>query len=111
MKIDIDVPDGQSGEWKIESFKVEKNDLSQMFSAFRTGRFVPEGDYKRLTRGNVLVMSNTPDEINDFMHFVRKAKGSVLINGLGLGVLLKALLNKDEITEITVIEKSQDVIN
>lgn len=55
-------------------------------------------------------MSNTPDEIRDFQSFVRKAKGKILINGLGLGVLLKALLEKEDVTQITVIEKSEDVI-
>lgn len=34
-----------------------------------------------------------------------------LINGLGLGVVLSAILKKDTVTEVTVIEKSEDVIN
>ena len=110
MKIDINVPDGISGNWKVETFEVQEKELSQMISMFKTGRGVPAGTYKRLMRNGTCVMSNTPDEISDFMRFVWKAKGSVLVNGLGLGVLLKALLNKPEITDITVIEKSEDVI-
>ena len=108
--IPIDVPDGLSGEWKVETFEVQKEELSQMISMFKTGRGVPAGTYKRLMRRGVCVMSNTPDEIRDFMRFVRNAKGSILVNGLGIGVLLKALLNKPEVTYITVIEKSEDVI-
>lgn len=77
----------------------------------KTGRGVPGGTYKRLMRGGTCVMSNTPDEIRDFMHFVHKAHGSVLINGLGLGVLVKALLQKEDILKIRVIEQSEDVIN
>lgn len=112
-KINVNVPDGKSGDWAVESFKVEKNEFSQMVSIFKTGRGVPEGEYKRLMRNGCCIMSNTPDEIRDFMHFVHEAKGSVLINGLGLGVVLQALLDRedDEITDITVIEKSPDVIN
>jgi spermidine synthase len=34
-----------------------------------------------------------------------------VINGLGLGVCLKAILEKTEIESVTVIEKSKDVIN
>ncbi len=45
------------------------------------------------------------------MVFVCRAEGKVLVNGLGLGVLLKALLDKGDITEVTVIENSEDVIN
>lgn len=110
MKIDIDVPDGVSGEWRVETFEVKNGELSQMLSVIKTGRGVPGGTYKALKRGETTVMSNTPDEIRDFMSFVHRAKGSVLVNGLGIGVLLKALLNKPEVTDITVIELSEDVI-
>lgn len=110
MKIEIDVTDGISGDWKIETFEVQEKELSQMISMMKYGRAVPAGTYKALKRGNTTVMSNTPDEIRDFSQFVRYAKGSILVNGLGLGVLLKALLNKPEITDILVIEKSSDVI-
>jgi len=111
MKIEIDVPDGVSGDWSVETFEVQKNDFTQLIEMFNTGRSVPAGTYKRLLHGQTCVMSNTRDEIRDFIPFYYKANGSILINGLGLGVLLKALLSKDTVTEITVIEKSQDVIN
>lgn len=111
MKIEINVPDGVSGNWSVETFTVQEKELSQVISMFKTGRGVPAGTYKRLMRNGTCIMSNTPDEIRDFMSFVYRSKGSVLINGLGLGVLLKALLNKPEITDVTVIEKSEDVIN
>lgn len=84
MKIDMSfLPDGISGAWKIETFEVKERELSQMISIMKTDRGVPGGTYKALKRGSTVVMSNTPDEINDFMHFVRKAHGSILINGLG----------------------------
>lgn len=111
MRIDVRVPDGQSGIWKVETFEVPKDDLSQKISFFKTGRGVPPGTYKRLTRNGTVVMSNTPDEISDFLRFASRAKGSVLINGLGLGVLLEYLLTKEDVTDITVVELSSDVIN
>ena len=113
MNIEINVPDGISGEWAVETFIVSDEDakFASMRAMFHGGRgCLPAGTYKKLTHHKYLVMSNTPDEIRDFLHFVRQADGSVLVNGLGLGVLLKALLNKPEITDITVIEKSEDVI-
>lgn len=110
MKIDIDVPDGISGSWKVETIQVKAKELSELLSVLKTGRSVPEGTYKRLLRNNTCVMSNTPDEIYDFMSFYYKATGSILINGLGIGVLVKALLSKPDITDITIIEKSEDVI-
>lgn len=111
MKIDINIPDSQIGEWSIEAFEVPKNDIGNMISMMKTGRSVPPGTYKRLKRNNTVVMSNTPDEIRDFYMFIRKAKGHVLVNGLGMGVLLNALLEKDDIEKITVIEKHKEVID
>jgi len=111
MSIKINVPNGVSGDWSVETFDVKQDELSERMSMMKYGRGVPSGTYKKLMRNNTVVMSNTPDEIRDFMGFVRKAEGSVLVNGLGIGVLLKALLDKKEITKITVIEKSEDVIN
>ena len=110
MEIDVDVPDGVSGEWEVKTFIVPKEDVSQIISMMKYGRGVPSGTYKRLTRNNEVIMSNTPDEIRDCINFINNATGSVLVNGLGLGVLLKALLNKSDVTDITVIEKSEDVI-
>jgi spermidine synthase len=110
MNIEINVPDGVSGDWSISTFTVDSNEFSQKISMWKTGRYVPGGTYKRLMRNGTVVMSNTPDEISDFLNFLYKAKGSILINGLGLGVTLKALLDIPEVTDITVIEKSEDVI-
>lgn len=104
------LPDGVSGHWSVSTFDVPENDLSQRISIFKSGRGVPTGSYKRLLRSGTVVMSNTPDELRDYRHFTRKAYGAILINGLGLGCVVKELLNKSEVTKITVIEKSKDVI-
>lgn len=110
MKIDIDVPDGISGNWSVSTFTVADDDFSQRISMMKYRRGVPGGTYKRLMRGAETIMSNTPDEIKDCRSFIFNAKGSILINGLGLGVVLKAILAKPEVTEVTVIENSEDVI-
>jgi len=111
MKVDIYVPNGISNNWEVDEFNVGKNELSQQMSIMRTGRGVPEGTYKRLKRGGATIMSNTPDEIRDFRGEFRGVKGRVLINGLGLGVTVKYLLDNPEVTAVIVIEKSKDVID
>lgn len=55
-------------------------------------------------------MTDTPMEISDHLSFVYRAKGHVLINGLGLGVCVQGALDKPEVTKATVVEISPDVI-
>ena len=56
-------------------------------------------------------MSDTPDEIRDFIIAMHHSIGHVLINGLGLGVVLQAVAKRKEVESVTVIELSKDVIN
>lgn len=110
MKIDMShVPNGSSGNWSIEEF--EADEFWYRISLMKSGRGVPPGKYKRLCRGRSVIMSNTPDEIRDFMPFVHRAEGRILVNGLGLGVVLTALLAKTEVTAVIVVEQSADVIS
>ena len=55
-------------------------------------------------------MSDTPDEKRGHYRFVWSAKGHVLINGLGLGMVLGAVLQNPAVTKATVVEISPDVI-
>ena len=111
MKIDVFVPEGKSNEWEVKKYTVSEIDVKkQLLHSVR--RYVPQGTYTKLMRDGVIIMSNTPDEIRDFIRVkgIRKAKGHILINGLGLGVVVQYLLDNNEVTKITVIEKSADVI-
>lgn len=116
MTIDITVPDGTSGLWSVQTFTVSEEEakfetMRAMFSySFRP---ITPGTYKRLMRNGTVVMTNTPAEINDHRYFISLAKregGHILINGLGLGVCLSAILESDKVLTVTVIEKSIDVI-
>jgi hypothetical protein len=119
--IPVNVPDGQSGPWSVSTFTVSKADEEhgRMRAAigYGRGRYVPAGVYKALKRNGETIMSNTPDEIRDCYDFFRAAQGRVLINGLGLGIALDVILHKTTeqgslaVSEIVVVEKSQDVYN
>lgn len=104
----VEIPEASKGAWRVEKFKVDRNDLHSMLR----GRGVPVGqEFTRLMRGDVVVMSDTPAEMRDHFAPVHRAKGSCLINGLGIGMVLKAVLKKPEVTDVTVVELSQDVID
>ena len=57
------------------------------------------------------MMSNTDMEKRTSARFVTAARGDVLICGLGIGLVLLPLLGNPKVTSITVIEKTQDVID
>ncbi len=105
-------PDGRSGAWGIETFEVSKRDaeFSGIRAMFNPIEAVEAGTYKRLVRGRTIVMSNTQMEIRTNRAIMHKAKGHILINGLGLGVVLAHILKKPEVLSVTVIESSPDVI-
>ena len=112
---DLPVKDGTSGTWKLDTFEITADKaMSLALRAECTGNtdeFIPPGRYRRLSNGWDVVMSNTPMEIRTCQDFIERATGRVLINGLGLGMVLHAILQKDDVTHVTVIEKEQDVIN
>lgn len=60
-------------------------------------------------RGEV-VMSNTDMEKRTNSSFVTNAHGNVLIGGLGIGLILLAIQDKEEVKQIMVVEKHKEVI-
>ena len=105
----VQIPEQQRGIWRVEKFKTDG--IGTLMYSFQ-GRGMPAGEeYTRLMRDGTLVMSDTPAEMRDHYEAVHRAKGSCLINGLGLGMVLKAVLKKPEVTDVTVVELSQEVID
>lgn len=119
MQIEVMVPDGVHGDASIDTFTVSEKE-AKMFNmqcifggVDQARRQIKPGTYKRLIVDKELVMTNTPAEVRDHSIFIRNARdfgGDILINGLGLGMVLNAILCFDNVTSVTVIEKSADVI-
>lgn len=111
----VAIPVGQRGLWEVQQFTVSEDEakfqnMRAAFSFTDRGQYIRPGTYTRLMRSGKVIMSDTPSEMNDHSYFVRKAKGYVLINGLGLGMVLKNVLAKPEVETVIVNELSQDVI-
>ena len=104
------------GDCSIDVFEVTREEAhyERMMSVLShtSGEFYDfrEGKYVRLIVGNELMMSNTPMEIRTNRWLLDNARGDVLIGGLGLGIVLYAIAHKPEVTSITVVEKSTNVI-
>lgn len=104
----VTLPECEKGAWKVYRFTPKSID----FWSAMNGRHVPVGEtFTGLTRDGTLVMSDTPAEQCDHYAAVCNAKGHCLVNGLGIGMVLKNMLRKPEVTAVTVVEVSQDLID
>ena len=109
------VSEGTVGEARVEHFRVSKADAESYNMRLRWhpgthGQEIDAGKYARLYVAGHLVMSDTPFERRTNWDFLHEARGDVLVAGLGLGMIVHAALRKPEVTSLTIIEKSADVI-
>ena len=118
MQIEINVKDGSLGDWSITTFTINE-EQADVYNMRMLMERLPEalilpGTYKKLTHKEMgVVMSNTPMEIRDHRKLFLNVKllgGDILINGLGLGMALTKILTYENVTSVTVIEKSEEVI-
>jgi len=109
---EVTIPAGQHGLAKVERFEITEEDsrLSAIRSVNHPGEYVRPGKYVKLFVGNTLMMSDTTMERRTNHAFVCHAHGRVLIAGLGIGLILEAILDKPEVETVTVIEKYRDVV-
>jgi hypothetical protein len=115
------VPDGVMGDWKISTFTLTEEDVMiNNLRAVRDGNdclVCSPGTYRRLThKTRGVVMSNTPMELRTCRDVYDHAKGRVLIMGLGMGMVLEAILSKRnhgmqrKVDFVRVVEVDPDVI-
>lgn len=113
----VDVPEGRSGEWYVEKFTIKDDMMRTIFNLHAGSRNVPVGTYTRLMKAKSLdnpMMSDTPAEIYDHAEAIYKIQelgGRILLNGLGLGCILKAALSFPTVKRIDIVELEQDIIN
>ncbi len=113
--------EGKIGQWAVEKDEITDADLNSydlcaVKDPRRTRMRRPKlGPFTKLMYyGNIfpdVVMSDTEGEKWSHENFVRIATGSVLINGLGLGMALNAVLLKPDVELVHVVEQEAKVIN
>ena len=122
--IDILKP-AESERFRLEKFEVMESEANlHNLRAYINGQGdsrIESGEYMRLIqKGRVtlttrsmdrLWMSDTPFEQRTNRHIARTANGDVFIAGLGIGMLLVPLLQKEDVKSITVVEKEQEIID
>lgn len=114
MSVTPDLPEFEIDDWRVERFTVDEHGYQMSVIAYGHRRAVPVGEYTRLVRKgsrfNDPMMSDTPAELLDHLWALRSATGRVLINGLGLGCLLKGILTKPDVTHVDVVEIDEGLV-
>lgn len=106
-------------EWKVQKFEYEAG-LAQLQHVRDGGRGSAPGTHYRLIRRNhdlkarypwTLTMSDTDAEIMDFLQDLVTVRGRVLVAGLGMGLVVKAMLMSDDVHKIDVVEINKDLVD
>ena len=109
----VAVPEGECDGMRVERFTVEEDASNLSFIQYR-GRGVEPGTYTRLMAGKTVWMSDTRSEWRDHYPAVYQIRQSetkwVLINGLGLGMVVKAALDQPHVERVDVVEIDPRVI-
>ena len=81
------------------------------FELSQIGYFKERYDYPYLGTKDSVWMSINPNEIKTMEKHINKAKGNVLVLGLGIGYYPFMIANKEDVKSITIIEKDQNIID
>lgn len=112
----VTIPECQSGTYIIKRKTLSREDVMlcnlRLIRDGQKHRVIPPNTYTMLygNKGEQLIMSDTPAEAREHHAFYEAAEGNVLISGLGLGFVLQAIINKNCVNNITVVEKSSGII-
>ncbi len=109
------IPKGSRGLWVVRKFSTAKELVLPHEGRLR---IIPAGNYTQLWcyteetlhRLGVMVMNDGPDELNTHLNFMLRARGTVLIAGLGLGCCLRGALANPAVGRVTVVERDPSVI-
>ena len=95
----------ENGDFKLENFRIENGNLSAILQGINPGNYI------RLMHNGEVVMSDTYMEKRTNSGFCMNAYGDVLIGGLGIGMIIMAIQDNENVKSITVLEKYQEVID
>ena len=115
----IKIPNKEIGKWNLgyqkykpyEAFIRDDIIIEGSKEIPSIGYFDKEFSFPTVFEGNVEWMAIKPNEIETMRASIEKAKGSVLVYGLGLGYYPYMISLKNEVTDITIIEREDDVIS
>jgi hypothetical protein len=120
LNLDLNLKDNSVGEYKLESAVYKKGAslafIPDNYQSFLMGHerkdIILKNDFRYydLFKGNQRIMCSAPVIMYEqYLPFI-KAKGKVLLGGLGLGIIPRLLCSKEIVDKITIVELSKEVI-
>jgi hypothetical protein len=111
------IPSGESGLWVIKKETVPEP-LPHFHPRLKKRLVLPAGTYTRLLRstestmhiGGEVVMEDTIFELQTHLRFMLRARGRVLITGLGLGCVVRGCLANPAVKHVVCVEKDMHVL-
>lgn len=115
------IPAGDHGVWEVKRSNISQKDseYTRYLALKGLSKFVAPGSYTWLFRWTLATLNQEHGEVvmNDFepelrkhLRFIQRARGRVLVTGLGLGCVVRGLLACGKVESIDVIERDESVI-
>ena len=119
----IALPEMKSGNWSIRHVITPPGEKmiivsmrNAMFMGMKPSHTIAPGKVVTVElretddKGDKGWMSDSPQEVEQHTRQLKKARGRVLVGGLGIGLAVAILARNRKVREIVVVEKSSDVI-
>ena len=109
--VTVNIPEGVSGDFEITHYTNETTDNNWlMYLQMKNESF---DTYTVLLKKGcpMPIMQDSLAEHNEHQWLWDNATGDVLIGGLGIGLVHQTLMDNPDVTSVTIIENSQDVID
>ena len=116
----IHIPEGKQGSWEFRQMELKPCEafVCNDFTVTKNGRLLPQLGYFLRSYHYPAVLENgrewmtlMPNETVTTKPAIDLANGKVVTYGLGLGYFVFHAVNKESVTSVTVVERSEEVIS
>ena len=111
MRIEVDIPEGISGDYEVAYYTDETTD--NMWQVYLDMKNETHTNHTVLLKAgcDMPIMQDSEAEYNEHQWLWDNATGDVLVGGLGIGMIHQPLIDNPNITSVTIIEIAQDVVD
>ena len=110
-RIAVNIPEGTSGDFEIAHYTNETTDKQWQMYLVSKNESYPNYCVLTTTTCPMPIMQDSEGEYREHQWLWDNATGDVLVGGLGIGMIHQKLIDNPDVTSVTIIEISQEVID